>query len=68
MTETPRVEGRINLDEPRWLQDTYMGRAKHFFSITDPRNAFASSAQLDGAKNLLQLYRFIIYKGPLARA
>lgn len=60
MTETPRVEGRIALDKPRWLQDTYMGRAKHFFSVTDPRNVLASGPQLESARKLLQLYRLSI--------
>ena len=56
--ERAKVDGRIDLDKPRWLQDTYIGRAKHFFTITDPRNALLSSSQLDGAKKLLELYRY----------
>ena len=58
MAETPRVDGRIDLDKPRWLQDSYLGRAKHFFSVTDPRNVLLSGRQLDGAKELLNLYRY----------
>ena len=57
MSETPRLERRIDLDKPRWLQDTYLGRAKHFFSVTDPRNIALTGSQLDGAKELLTLYR-----------
>ena len=57
MTETPRIEGRLDLDKPRWVQDSYAGRAKHFFSVTDPRNIALSGSQLDGAKELLKLYR-----------
>lgn len=57
MAETPRIGGRIDLDKPRWQQDTYLGRAKHFFSVTDPRNVVLSGKQLDGAKELLKLYR-----------
>ena len=48
---------RINLDLPRWSQDTFVGRLKHFFSITDPRNALHSNKELDDAKDLLALYK-----------
>ena len=57
MAETPRIEGRIDLDQPRWQQNTFFNRARHFFAVTDPRNALLSSSQLEGAKGLLQLYR-----------
>jgi len=57
MAETPRIDGRIDLDKPRWQQNNYIGRAKHFFSVTDPRNVFLTGTQLDKAKELLQLYR-----------
>ena len=58
MAETPRIDGRIDLDKPRWQQNTYIGRAKHFFSVTDPRNVLLRGTQLDKAKELLQLYRY----------
>ena len=48
---------RINLDEPRWPQDTFMGRFKHFASITDWRNGLNSEETLDKSKELLNLYR-----------
>ncbi|XP_063692955.1 sideroflexin-1-like [Bolinopsis microptera] len=57
MAEAPRVDGRIDLDRPRWQQNTYIGRAKHFFSVTDPRNVLLTGSQLDKAKELLKLYR-----------
>eukprot|EP00794_Sanderia_malayensis_P005424 gene5424-6103_t len=49
--------GRVNLDAPRWSQDTFLGRLKHFFSITDPRTALCSEEELDNASKLLQQYR-----------
>nr|XP_054765652.1 sideroflexin-1-like [Lytechinus pictus] len=48
---------RLNLDEPMFDQNLYTGRAKHFFMVTNPLNVLLSSAQLDEAKKLVQLYR-----------
>ena len=56
--ETPRLEGgRINLDAPRYDQSTFLGRAKHFFTVTDPENILRSAKELDDAKELLLKYR-----------
>lgn len=51
------VPGTINLDEPRYDQSTYEGRAKHFFITTNPLNVFASSKELDEAKDIVERYR-----------
>lgn len=51
------LPGRINLDEPRYDQSTYIGRAKHFFITTNPLNVFATSKQLDEAKEIVERYR-----------
>ncbi|KAK7081184.1 Sideroflexin-1 [Halocaridina rubra] len=48
---------RLNIEEPRWDQGTYEGRAKHFFTITNPLNLLCSSSQLDNAKNIVERYR-----------
>jgi tricarboxylate carrier len=48
---------RINLDKPRFDQTTYNGRARHFFITTNPLNVFATSGQLDKAKELVLQYR-----------
>ncbi|KAL7685107.1 putative tricarboxylate/iron carrier [Plasmopara halstedii] len=47
----------VNLDEPRWDQSTYSGRAKHFFATTNPLNVLASDADLDAAKRLVEEYK-----------
>ncbi|XP_052772545.1 sideroflexin-1-like [Mya arenaria] len=48
---------RINLDEPRYDQSTFSGRAKHFVITTNPFNIFATSKQLDEAKSIVERYR-----------
>lgn len=53
---------RINVNEPRYDQNTYAGRAKHFFITTDPRNLLASSVQLENAKQTVTDYRLVQLK------
>ena len=52
---------RINLDEPRYDQNTFIGRAKHFFITTNPLNLLTTSHQLEEAKNVVEKYRLDIY-------
>ncbi|XP_036429875.1 sideroflexin-3 [Colossoma macropomum] len=52
----------INIKEPRWDQSTFMGRAQHFFMVTDPRNVLLSSEVLDEAKSIVEDYRKGIVK------
>lgn len=47
----------INIDQPRYDQETYSGRAKHFFLTTNPLNVFVSNGQLEEARNLVVGYR-----------
>ena len=49
--------GRLNLDKPKWKQDSFNGRAKHFFTVTDPRNLFATNSQLEAAQKLVKEYK-----------
>ncbi|KAF8790677.1 Sideroflexin-1 like protein [Argiope bruennichi] len=44
---------QININEPRWDQNTYWGRAKHFFTTTNPLNLFCSSSELEKAKDIV---------------
>ncbi|KAJ8977015.1 hypothetical protein NQ317_018739 [Molorchus minor] len=50
-------EPRINIDEPRYDQETYFGRAAHFFQITNPLNLFVSNKTLEDAKCIVTRYR-----------
>jgi hypothetical protein len=47
----------VNIDEPRYDQNTYLGRAKHFFVTTNPLNILASDHELDEAKQIVESYR-----------
>lgn len=60
LTTSEPAAPRLNLDEPMFDQNVYMGRAKHFIMVTNPLNVLLSNAQLDEAKKLVQLYRYIV--------
>uniref|UniRef100_A0A8C5U147 Sideroflexin-1 n=1 Tax=Malurus cyaneus samueli TaxID=2593467 RepID=A0A8C5U147_9PASS len=47
----------INIKEPRWDQSTFVGRANHFFTVTDPRNILLSDAKLENARKIVHDYR-----------
>jgi hypothetical protein len=48
---------RIDLENPRYDQSTFEGRAKHFITTTNPLNVLASDAELDNAKAIVEGYR-----------
>lgn len=48
---------RFNIDQPRFDQETYFGRAKHFFAVTNPLNIFKSTRELDYSRDVIQKYK-----------
>lgn len=48
---------RLNIDAPLWDQNTFIGRFKHFWWVTDPRTCFVSDEKLEEAKVLVNQYR-----------
>lgn len=51
------MSGQIDLTKPRYDQSTYLGRAKHFFQLTNPINVLASDSQLDEAKKIITEFK-----------
>lgn len=51
------LENRINIDIPRWDQNTYTGRLKYFFNVTNPLNIFKSDQELNEAKEVVDKYK-----------
>lgn len=49
----------INIKESRWDQSTFMGRAKHFFTVTDPRNILLTNDQLAHAHKIISDYKYV---------
>jgi hypothetical protein len=45
------------LSIPRYSQDTYLGRVRHFFSVIDPRTLLVSQSQIQQSVQLLQKYK-----------
>ena len=59
MTDISANPVAINLDKPRYDQNTFSGRAKHFFITTNPLNVFTSSKELEKAKSIVESYRWV---------
>jgi tricarboxylate carrier len=51
------VKSRLNIESPRYDQNTFEGRAKHFFITTNPLNVLKTDKELDDAKKIVDDYR-----------
>lgn len=48
----------IDINKPLYDQSTYWGRAKYFFSTTNPLNLFNSTASLEESKKIVEAARY----------
>ena len=51
--------GLPDLSKPRYDQNTYVGRAKHFFETANPMNVFVSRKKLEEAAKLIRAYKWV---------
>ena len=51
---------KIDINKPRWDQNTYIGRAKYYFTVTNPMNLFVTNKQLEDAKAIVEKHRNVI--------
>ncbi|XP_015786032.1 sideroflexin-1 [Tetranychus urticae] len=56
-TSSSVVQKKIDIESPRYDQSTYLGRAKHFFVVTNPLNLFKSPDEIKRAKEIVENYR-----------
>ncbi|XP_037967485.2 sideroflexin-1-3 [Plutella xylostella] len=47
----------LDLSQPQYSQENYIGRAKHFFKLTNPLNLFVSNDQLEEARRIVHTYQ-----------
>ncbi|XP_014254209.1 sideroflexin-1 [Cimex lectularius] len=47
----------LNLEQPRWDQSTYLGRAKHFLTVTNPLNLRYSDKKLNEVQDIVKRHR-----------
>ena len=51
------MENCVDLSQPKWDQSHYFGRARHFFSATNPMNLFVTPSSLENAKLLVESHK-----------
>ncbi|VDK17711.1 unnamed protein product [Anisakis simplex] len=51
------VSKRPDISKPRWPQNTYQGRLRHFWTTANPMNLFHSNAEIEAAQKTVLDYR-----------
>eukprot|EP01087_Luapelamoeba_hula_P006295 TRINITY_DN16367_c0_g1_i1.p1 TRINITY_DN16367_c0_g1~~TRINITY_DN16367_c0_g1_i1.p1 ORF type:complete len:337 (+),score=57.02 TRINITY_DN16367_c0_g1_i1:22-1011(+) len=52
-----KTEARIDVDKPRYDQQTFKGRLLHFLDITDVRMWMTSDSQIEQARHIIKRYK-----------
>ena len=50
---------KIDLSRPRYDQNTFGGRLKHFFQTVNPLNIFVSAKRLEEAAELVRRHKYV---------
>ena len=60
-TTTPSnsAVSKIDLSRPRYDQNTFGGRLRHFFQTVNPLNIFVSSRKLEEAAELVKQHKYV---------
>uniref|UniRef100_A0A914REU7 Uncharacterized protein n=1 Tax=Parascaris equorum TaxID=6256 RepID=A0A914REU7_PAREQ len=48
---------RPDISKPRWPQNTYEGRLRHYWATANPLNLFHTTAEIEAAKRIVLDYR-----------
>ena len=58
-TTTDNAVSKIDLSRPRYDQNTFGGRLRHFFQTVNPLNIFVSARRLEEAAELVRQHRYV---------
>ena len=58
-TTTDNPVSKIDLSRPRYDQNTFGGRLRHFFQTVNPLNIFVSARRLEEAAELVRQHKYV---------
>ena len=58
-TTSNNAVSKIDLSRPRYDQNTFGGRLKHFFQTVNPLNIFVSARRLEEAAKLVRQHKYV---------
>ena len=58
-TTTDNAVSKIDLSRPRYDQNTFGGRLRHFFQTVNPLNIFVSARRLEEAAELVRQHKYV---------
>ena len=58
-TTNNNAVSKIDLSRPRYDQNTFGGRLRHFFQTVNPLNIFVSARRLEEAAELVRRHKYV---------
>ena len=58
-TTTDNAVSKIDLSRPRYDQNTFGGRLRHFFQTVNPLNIFVSARRLEEAAEQVRQHKYV---------